>query len=80
MKFIANKNGAVYQVIGEEQEYSFLSCCGYNQYVVAWKLHSVGDNLYEWEQGHYFFDIGSACDCFSVKTAPFDPPYMVTGW
>jgi hypothetical protein len=72
MKFISNKNGMEYVLIGtdSDSEYSLLK--GGGQYVVAWKLHEVGGGLHVWEQGHYFNDFHSACVCFQRKTAPFD--------
>jgi len=79
MNIITNNNGLDYYLIGTENDYSLLKGCSHNQFqfVVAWKLHETEPNIYEWEQGHYFDNIGSACSCFDRKIMPFDPPYMV---
>jgi hypothetical protein len=78
---IKNSNGLEYALVGTEGEYSFLeSCCVDNQYVVAWKLHTVGDGLHEWEQGHYFYDLFAACDCFVKKCIPFDNPCRINAY
>lgn len=79
MNIIKNNNGSKYYLIGTEYDYSLLKGCSHSQFIVAWKLHEIGNGLHEWEQGHYFDNISSACDCFSVKTSPFDPPYIVLG-
>jgi hypothetical protein len=69
---IENKNGIVYTLIGEDCEYSFLVCRQTGQFVVAWKLHEVGEGFYEWEQGHYFKDLLGACECFVKKCLQAD--------
>jgi hypothetical protein len=82
MEVIKNRNGMECILIASDtdSDYSFLKNCKHNQYIVAWQLHEVDNDLWEHEQGYYFDDFNKACACFQKKTAPFDNPCKINAF